>query len=48
LNNGLDGLDFEVVNALVMAVRFPVSGASGGGRWLAVFLVFFLALAPKD
>jgi hypothetical protein len=47
LNNGLDGSDFEVVNALVMAVRFPVSGARGGGRWLAVLLGFFLALAPK-
>jgi RHS repeat-associated protein len=44
LNNGLDGLDFQVVNALAMGSRFPVSGASGGGRWLAVLLGFFLAL----
>ncbi len=28
-----------------MGSRFPVSGASGGGRWLAVLLGFFLALA---
>ena len=28
-----------------MGARFPVSGARGGGRWLAVLLGFFLALA---
>ena len=27
-----------------MGSRFPVNGASGGGRWLAVLLGFFLAL----
>jgi hypothetical protein len=45
LNNGLDGSDFEVVNALLMGSRFPVSGARGFGHWLAVLLGFFLALA---
>ena len=34
-----------MVNALAMGSRFPVSGASGGMHWLAVLMVFFLALA---
>ena len=35
------------MNALAMCSRFPVSGASGGGRWLAgvLALLCFLALA---
>ena len=41
----IDGSDFEVVTALAVDSRFRVSGASGGGRWLAVLLGFFLALA---
>jgi hypothetical protein len=45
LNNGLDGLDFEVVNALAMGMRMKQSGARGSGRWLVVLLGFFLALA---
>jgi hypothetical protein len=42
----LDIRRFEVVNTLAMATRFPVSGARGGMRCLAVLLGFFLALAP--
>ncbi|MEI8294896.1 MAG: hypothetical protein WCG66_13115, partial [bacterium] len=45
MNNGLDGSDFEVVNALAMAMRMKQSGARGCMRWLAVLLGFFLALA---
>lgn len=48
MNGELDSRLFEVVNVLAMGSMFPVSGARGGGRWLAgvLALICLLALAP--